>query len=88
MCVEDSSVVVIFGVHTKKLPFLGEHCSICAVFASVSCITQKQEPPKHQCYKKRNGSSLAMESDIISEGFRLSKSMYPHIVGNDEIFLL
>ena len=74
-----SSVAVLFMVHTKKLLFLGvrnKHCSICAVFASVSCITQKQEPPKHQCYKKRNRSSLAMESDIISEGFRLSKSMY------------
>ena len=91
MCIEDSRVVVLFGVHTKKLLFLGvrnKHCSICAVFASVSCITQKQEPPKHQCYKKRNGSSLAIESDIISEGFRLSKSMYTHIVGNDEIILL
>ena len=69
-----SGVAVIFGVHTKKLLFLGvrnKYCSICAVAEH-----KNQEPPKHHCYKNWNGSSVAMESDIISEGFRLSETMY------------
>ena len=69
-----SGVAVIFGAHTKKLLFMGvrnKYCSICAVAEH-----KKQKPPQHHCYCNWDGSSVAMESDIISEGFRLSESMY------------
>ena len=37
---------------------------------------KEQEPPPHQCYLNWAGSSVAMESDIISEGFRLAEEMH------------
>ena len=69
-----SGVAVIIGAHTKKLLFMGIHNkyrSICAVAEH-----EKQQPPQHRCYRNWDGSSAAMESDIISEGFRRSESMY------------
>ena len=69
-----SGVAVIFGAHTKKLVFMGvrnKYCCICSIAES-----KKEDPPRHHCYKNWDGSSAAMESDIISEGFRLSESMY------------
>ena len=69
-----SDVAVIFGAHTKKLLFMGvrnKYCCICAVAQH-----KEQDPPQHQCYQNRDGSSVAMESDIISGGFQLSATMY------------
>ena len=66
-----SGVAVIFGVHTKKLLFLGvrnKYCSICAIAEK-----RHQEVPTHKCYKNWEGSSSSMESDIVAEGFRLSE---------------
>ena len=34
---------------------------------------QRTSPQQHTCYRNWNGSSSAMESDIIAEGFRLSE---------------
>ena len=34
------------------------------------------KPQSHNCYKNWNGSSPAMETDILCEGFRLSESQY------------
>ena len=62
-----SGVAVIFGAHTKKLVFLSvrnKYCCICAIAEH-----KKEDPPRHRCYRNWDGSSAAMESDIISEGF-------------------
>lgn len=69
-----SGVAVIFGSHTKKLLFIGvrnKFCAVCAVAAN-KCI----DAPQHTCYRNWSGSSAAMESDIIAEGFNLSEKMY------------
>lgn len=69
-----SGVAVIFGHYTKKLLFLGvrnKFCSVCAIAEN-----KGQEPPQHKCYKNWNGSSPAMETDILCEGFRLSETQY------------
>ena len=70
----ESGVAVIFGHYTKKLLFLGvrnKFCSVCTV-----ARRKEQEPPPHQCYLNWAGSSVAMESDIVSEGFRLAEEMH------------
>uniref|UniRef100_A0A1X7U2N7 Mutator-like transposase domain-containing protein n=1 Tax=Amphimedon queenslandica TaxID=400682 RepID=A0A1X7U2N7_AMPQE len=67
-------VAVIFGHYTKKLLFLGvrnKFCSICAIHDN-----KNSDPPTHRCYKNWNGSSSAMETDIICEGFRMSETLY------------
>lgn len=69
-----SGVAVIFGHYTKKLLFLGvrnKFCSVCTVARS-----KEHEPPPHKCYQNWAGSSVAMESDIISEGFRQAEKMH------------
>ena len=37
---------------------------------------KEQTAPQHVCYRNWNGSSCAMESDIIAEGFRLSETTH------------
>ena len=37
---------------------------------------KQQEPPQHRCYCNWSGSSAAMESDILVEGFRLSEQAH------------
>ena len=69
-----SGVAVIFGKHSKKLLCLGvrnKFCSVCAISNN-----KLREIPAHSCYKNWNGSSAAMESDMIAEGLRLSEKMY------------
>ena len=69
-----SGVAIIFGHYTKKLLFLGvrnKFCSVCTVARN-----KTQEPPPHRCYLNWTGSSVAMESDIISEGFRQAEEMH------------
>ena len=58
-----SGVGVIFGAATKKLLFIGvrnKYCSVCAISNHSNSPT-----PSHQCFKNWNGTSCAMESDII-----------------------
>ena len=81
-----SGVAVIFGLYTKKLLFLGvrnKYCSVCAVAEH-----KEQTAPQHVCYRNWNGSSCAMESDIIAEGFRLSETThgvrYLKVVGDGD----
>ena len=81
-----SGVAVIFGLHTKKLLFLGvrnKYCSMCAVAEH-----KEQAAPQHACYHNWAGSSCAMESDIIAKGFRLSetthKIRYLKVVGDGD----
>ena len=68
-CNAKSGVAVIFGQRMKKLLVVGVLNKYCAVF-SVS-EKQEKEPPEHMCYRNWSGSSTAMESDIVLEGFRL-----------------
>ena len=69
-----SGVAVIFGKHSKKLLYLdvrNKFCSVCAISNNKS-----SEIPAHSCYKNWNGSSAAMESDMIAERFHLAEKMY------------
>ena len=70
----NSGVGVIFGAHTKKLLFIGirnKYCSTCSI------AKHKNIPvPSHKCFRNWTGSSCAMESDIIVEGFKRSESMH------------
>ena len=69
-----SGVGVVFGLATKKLLFLGvrnKYCSVCAIAEH-----KEVESPKHLCYRNWSGSSCAMKSDIVVEGFRLSESTH------------
>ena len=69
-----SGVGVIFGAATQKLLYIGvrnKYCSVCAIHE------RKQSPvPEHRCFKNWNGSSCAMESDIIAAGFKESWRMH------------
>ena len=61
-------MAVIIGMHTKKLLFLGvrnKYCSTCSI-----AKTSGTEIPKHVCFLNWNGSSPAMETDIVVEEFR------------------
>ena len=67
-------VGVIFGAATKKLLFKGvrnNYCSVCAISEQ-----KNSPPPHHQCYHNWSGTSYAMETNIIAEGFRLSEQMH------------
>ncbi len=69
-----SGVAVVIGNVTKKHLYLGvrnKYCSICTVAAN------KGIPPKeHHCFKNWDGSSCAMETDMLVEGFKASESMH------------
>lgn len=69
-----SGVAVVIGNATKKLLYLGvrnKYCCICAVVAN------KGVPPKeHKCFRNWNGSSRAMETDMIVESFKAAESMH------------
>ena len=69
-----SGVGIIFGMHTKKLLFIGvrnKYCSICAI------ATRKGvQVPNHKCFKNWSSSSCSLESDIIVEGFNQSETMH------------
>ena len=59
-----SGVGVIIGLETQKILFMGvrnKYCSICS---------HTDDPPLHSGYKNWDGSSSAMESSIIAEGFQ------------------
>ena len=85
-----SGVAVIIGRCTKKLLFLGvrnKYCSTCSIAQNAG-----KEPPSHQCYRNWNGSSPAMESDILVEGFRQAEQThgvrYMHLVGDGDSSVL
>ena len=85
-----SGVAVIFGQRTKKLLFIGvrnKYCAVCSVSEK-----KQQEPPQHRCYRNWSGSSAAMESDILVEGFRMSEQthgiQYLHVIGDGDSSLM
>lgn len=74
-----SGAAAIIGRQTKKILFLGiknKYCCICA-----QDLHKNRNPRVHQCFKNFTGSSTAMESTIIVEGFKLSLEMYGLIYG-------
>ena len=63
--------LVFWGLKSKKLLFLGvrnRYCSVCTVVEH-----KGQTSPEHNCYRNWSGSSYAMESDVVAEGFWLSE---------------
>ena len=72
----NSSVRVIFGTATKAFLFLG------VSYCSVRAINTKNEKliPTHCCSHNRPGSSCSMKADIILEGFRNLKNVWPLIL--------
>lgn len=88
--VHKSGVAVIIGVQTKKLFFLGvrnKYCSTCSI-AKMS----GNEIPAHVCFQNWNGSSPAMETDIVMEGFSQAEIThgvrYMHLVGDGDSSVL
>lgn len=63
-----------------------KHCSVCQKSENT------KESPPHQCFKNWNGTSTAMESDIIVEGFRQSVTMhkliYNKLIGDGDSSVL
>ena len=85
-----SGVAVIIGKHTKKLLFLGvrnKYCSVCTIAQNSG-----KDVPTHLCYKNWDGSSPAMEADIIVEGFRQAEKQhglrYMKLVGDGDSSVL
>ena len=69
-----SGVGVIFGASAKKLLFTdvrNKYCSVCAISEH-----EHSPPSSHQCYRNWNGTSCAMEGDIIAEGFQFPEQMH------------
>ncbi|XP_031353734.1 uncharacterized protein LOC116178384 [Photinus pyralis] len=69
-----SGAAAVIGYRTKKVLFLGvrnKFCTVCKI-AETTGDTVKS----HTCFKNWNGSSAAMEADIIAEGFSKSMEMY------------
>ena len=81
-----SGVAVIFGQCTKKLLFLGVQNKYCAVCSAAE--NQSTPTPHHRCYRNWSGSSAAMESDIIVEGFQSSEQThglrYMRVIGDGD----
>lgn len=74
------------GLKSKKLLFLGvrnRYCSVCTVAEH-----KGQTSPEHNCYRNWSGSSYAMESDVVAEGFWLSElthgARYLKLVGDGD----
>ena len=44
---------------------MGVHNKVCSI-----CNQHPEQPPPHTCFRNWNGSSAAMETDIIVEGFK------------------
>ena len=85
-----SGVAVIIGSRTKKLLFLGvrnKYCSTCSIAENAG-----QEAPEHMCYRIWAGSSPAMESGILVEGFgqaeKTRRVRYMHLIGDGDSSVL
>jgi hypothetical protein len=67
----NSGVAAIIGKNTGKILYIGvknKYCSVCAL--------QKEDSTPHTCHKNYNGTSTAMESEILVEGFLKSVSVH------------
>lgn len=45
-------------------------------FCIICARSKENEEKKHMCFRNWNGSSAAMETDIIVEGFRMAEKLY------------
>ncbi|XP_063913036.1 uncharacterized protein LOC135129717 [Zophobas morio] len=76
-----SGAACIVGEKTGKILFLGIRNKYCAM-----CVKDESKP--HLCFKNWKGSSSAMESDIILEGFKRSLEMhgakYASLIGDGD----
>ena len=66
-------MAAVIGLRTKKLLFYGVRNKFCIVCARTG---SGEETPAHKCYRNWVGTSTAMESDIIIEGFNRSEEMH------------
>ncbi|KAK4882653.1 hypothetical protein RN001_005972 [Aquatica leii] len=71
-----SGVACIIGAKTKKMLYMGVRNKYCYV-----CARSSDTAKDHKCYKNWDGSSAAMEADIICEGFEKSLQMHNLIYG-------
>ena len=60
-----SGVAIIIRKATGKILYMGVRNKFCSI-----CNQHPGEPPVHTCFRNWNGSSAAMETDIIVEGFK------------------
>ena len=60
-----SGVAIIIGKATGKILYMGVRNKFCSI-----CNRHPEQPPPHTCFRNWNGSSAAMEIDIIVEGFK------------------
>ena len=60
-----SGVAIIIGKATGKILHMGVRNKFCSI-----CNQHPEQPPPHTCFRNWNGSSAAMETDIIVEGFQ------------------
>ena len=60
-----SGVAIIIGKATGKILYMGVRNKFCSI-----CNQHPEQPPPHTCFRNWNGSSAAMETDIIVEGFK------------------
>ena len=60
-----SGVAIIIGKATRKILHMGAHNKFCSI-----CNRRLETPPSHVCFQNWNGSSAAMETDIIVKGFK------------------
>ena len=63
---QNCGVGLIIRLETQRIFLIrvrNKQCAVCDQFP-------KSDPPEHTCYRNWNGSSSAMETDIIIEGFK------------------
>lgn len=60
-----SGVAIIIGKATGKILHMGVRNKFCSI-----CNQHPKTPPSHICFRNWTGSSAAMETDIIVEGFK------------------
>lgn len=65
---------VIIGKRRGKVLFLAVRNKFCAICARAT--TKQEEPKAHTCFRNWDGSSSAMEADIIVQGFCVAEEMY------------
>ena len=78
-----SGVAIIIGKATGKILFMGVHNEFCSI-----CNQHPEQPPSHTCFQNWNGSSAAMKTDIIVEGFKKCEQQhgirYTTFIGDGE----
>ncbi|KAF5292866.1 hypothetical protein FQR65_LT11118 [Abscondita terminalis] len=81
-----SGVAAIIGVKTKQILYVGiknKYCQYCEKY-----VRSKKDIPEHKCYKNWDGTSTAMEAQVILDGFSCSVEMhglkYKQLIGDGD----